>query len=44
MGVLGKRVIHPGGKRSTEDLFNLAAISEGELVLEVGLRRRNDSD
>jgi SAM-dependent methyltransferase len=36
MGVLGKRVIHPGGKRSTEELFNLAAISEGELVLEVG--------
>jgi ubiquinone/menaquinone biosynthesis C-methylase UbiE len=36
MGVLGKRVIHPGGKRSTEELFSLAAITESQHVLEVG--------
>jgi ubiquinone/menaquinone biosynthesis C-methylase UbiE len=36
MGVLGKRVIHPGGKRSKEELFSLAAITESQHVLEVG--------
>ena len=36
MGVLGKRVIHPGGRRSTEELFDLARIEPGQRVLEVG--------
>jgi SAM-dependent methyltransferase len=36
MGVLGKRVIHPGGRRSTEELFELARIEPGHKVLEVG--------
>jgi ubiquinone/menaquinone biosynthesis C-methylase UbiE len=36
MGVLGKRVIHPGGRRSTEELFELARIEPGHRVLEVG--------
>jgi SAM-dependent methyltransferase len=36
MGVLGKRVIHPGGRRSTEELFELARIEPGQRVLEVG--------
>jgi ubiquinone/menaquinone biosynthesis C-methylase UbiE len=36
MGVLGKRVIHPGGRRSTEQLFGLARIEPGHKVLEVG--------
>lgn len=36
MAVLGKRVIHPGGRRSTEELLELAAIREGDHVLEVG--------
>jgi ubiquinone/menaquinone biosynthesis C-methylase UbiE len=33
---LGKRIVHPGGKRSTEDLFALASIGSGHNVLEVG--------
>ena len=36
MAVLGKRVIHPGGKRSTEELFRLARIDKSHRVLEVG--------
>lgn len=36
MAVLGKRVIHPGGKRSTEESFTLAAITRADHVLEVG--------
>jgi SAM-dependent methyltransferase len=36
MGVLGKRVIHPGGRASTEELFALARIEPGQRVLEVG--------
>ena len=36
MAAMGKRVIHPGGKRSTEELFRLAAIEPGNEVLEVG--------
>jgi SAM-dependent methyltransferase len=36
MGALGKRVIHPGGRRSTEELFQLARINPGDRVLEVG--------
>jgi SAM-dependent methyltransferase len=36
MAVLGKRVIHPGGRRSTEELFRLASIQPGHRVLDVG--------
>ena len=36
MAALGKRVIHPGGKRSTEELFRLAEIRPDDRVLEVG--------
>jgi len=36
MAVLGKRVIHPGGWRSTEELFELAEIQPNDHVLEVG--------
>jgi len=36
MAVLGKRVIHPGGRRSTEELFNLARLQEGQTALDVG--------
>jgi SAM-dependent methyltransferase len=36
LGVLGKQVIHPGGRRSTEELFELARIEPGHKVLEVG--------
>ena len=36
MAALGKRVIHPGGKRSTEELFALARMESGQSVLEVG--------
>ena len=36
MGVLGKRVIHPGGRRSTNELFELARIAPEHRVLEVG--------
>jgi SAM-dependent methyltransferase len=36
MAVLGKRVIHPGGTRSTEELFGLARIQCSDHVLEVG--------
>ena len=36
MSVLGKRVIHPGGSRSTEELFELADIQAEDHVLEVG--------
>jgi len=36
MAVLGKRVIHPGGRRSTEELFNLARMQEGQTALDVG--------
>jgi len=34
--VLGKRVIHPGGKHSTEQLFEAAQLQPGESVLDVG--------
>lgn len=33
---LGKRVIHPGGRRATEELLSLAAIEPGHRVLDVG--------
>ncbi len=36
LAVLGKRVIHPGGRQSTEELFNLAGIEAGHRVLDVG--------
>lgn len=36
MALLGKRVIHPGGRRSTEELFNLARLQLGQKVLDVG--------
>ena len=36
MAVLGKRVIHPGGRRSTEELLQRAALDEGQQVLDVG--------
>jgi len=36
MAVLGKRVIHPGGRRSTEELFSLARLQEGQKALDVG--------
>ncbi|MEO6795485.1 MAG: methyltransferase domain-containing protein [Candidatus Dormibacter sp.] len=36
LAVLGKRVIHPGGRRSTEELFELAQPQPGQRVLDVG--------
>ncbi|MBA2640342.1 MAG: class I SAM-dependent methyltransferase [Nocardioidaceae bacterium] len=36
LAVLGKRVIHPGGRASTDRLLELAAVSEGEKVLDIG--------
>ena len=36
MAVLGKRVIHPGGRRSTEELFSLARLQAGQTALDVG--------
>lgn len=36
MAVLGKRVIHPGGRRSTDELFARASFQAGQLVLDVG--------
>jgi SAM-dependent methyltransferase len=36
LAVLGKRVIHPGGRRSTEELFNLASLQAGQKALDVG--------
>ena len=36
MAVLGKRVIHPGGRRSTEELFDLARLQDGQKALDVG--------
>lgn len=36
MAVLGKRVIHPGGRRSTEEIFRLAAFAPEQRVLDVG--------
>lgn len=36
MAVVGKRVIHPGGRRSTEEIFRLGEFSSGQRVLEVG--------
>lgn len=36
MAILGKRVIHPGGRRSTEELFQLAEFHPDHRVLEIG--------
>jgi cyclopropane fatty-acyl-phospholipid synthase-like methyltransferase len=36
MAVLGKRVIHPGGRRSTEELFRLGDFRADQRVLDVG--------
>lgn len=36
LAVLGKRVIHPGGRRSTEELLGLADIQPHQRVLDVG--------
>jgi len=36
MAVIGKRVIHPGGQRSTDELFRLADFTPGQRVLDVG--------
>src|ERR1700737_1366975 len=36
MAVLGKRVIHPGGRRSTEELFSPARLREGQKALDGG--------
>jgi cyclopropane fatty-acyl-phospholipid synthase-like methyltransferase len=35
-GLLGKRVIHPGGRHATEELLELAALSPGQRVLDIG--------
>jgi SAM-dependent methyltransferase len=36
MGMLGKRVIHPGGRRSTEELFQGGDFQRGQQVLDIG--------
>jgi SAM-dependent methyltransferase len=36
MAVIGKRVIHPGGRASTESLLRRASITESSRVLDVG--------
>lgn len=36
MAVLGKRVIHPGGRRSTREMFDRATLHPGTRVLDVG--------
>jgi len=36
MAVIGKRVIHPGGRRATEQLLGRAAITSTDRVLDVG--------
>ena len=34
--LLGKRVVHPGGRPSTEEMYRLARFQSGQRVLEVG--------
>jgi len=36
LAMLGKRVIHPGGRRSTQQLLELAGLAAGQQVLEIG--------
>ena len=35
-GLLGKQVIHPGGRKSTDELLGLAALAPGQRVLDIG--------
>jgi SAM-dependent methyltransferase len=35
-GLLGKQVIHPGGRRATEELLELATLAPGQQVLDIG--------
>ena len=35
-GLLGKQVIHPGGRKATEELLELAALEPGQRVLDIG--------
>lgn len=35
-GLLGKQVIHPGGRQATKELFQLAALAPGQQVLDIG--------
>lgn len=35
-GLLGKQVIHPGGRQATDKLFGLAAPAPGQQVLDIG--------
>ncbi len=36
LAVLGKRVIHPGGRASTDRLLELASVGRGQRVLDIG--------
>jgi SAM-dependent methyltransferase len=36
MAVVGKRVIHPGGRRSTHQMLELAGLAPGQRVIDVG--------
>jgi cyclopropane fatty-acyl-phospholipid synthase-like methyltransferase len=36
MAVIGKRIIHPGGRRSTEELFRFADFRTGQRILDIG--------
>jgi SAM-dependent methyltransferase len=36
LGLLGKQVIHPGGRRATEELLDLAALAPRQRVLDIG--------
>jgi cyclopropane fatty-acyl-phospholipid synthase-like methyltransferase len=35
-GLLGKQVIHPGGRRATQELLALATLAPGQQVLDIG--------
>jgi SAM-dependent methyltransferase len=35
-GLLGKQVIHPGGRQATEELLEFAALAAGQQVLDIG--------
>lgn len=35
-GLLGKQVIHPGGRKATEELLGLAALAPNQRVLDIG--------
>ena len=36
-GLLGKQVIHAGGRKATEELLGLAALAPGQQVLDIGV-------